>query len=107
MAFWGTLSDAERKLLLEDIASIDFALLTESFRRAKEALQGAAKLDDKIQPLPRECQASVLDAAQGAAVAAWEKLGLELIGAGQVAVLLLAGGQGTRLGVKHPKVRCM
>ncbi len=56
LRFWPQLSDAERASLRHDLASVDTALLRRQFVRALEAFRSAAKLDDKITPLPRECQ---------------------------------------------------
>jgi UDP-N-acetylglucosamine/UDP-N-acetylgalactosamine diphosphorylase len=45
-----------------------------------------------VEPLPEDATASILDSAESS-LNAWYDLGLELIGAGQVAVVLMAGMQ--------------
>jgi UDP-N-acetylglucosamine/UDP-N-acetylgalactosamine diphosphorylase len=56
---------------------------------------------DSIQPLPDDAFDSVLDSPEK--VAEWRKVGLKAVSEGRVAVLLMAGGQGTRLGSSKPK----
>ncbi|KAJ1793098.1 UDP-N-acetylglucosamine pyrophosphorylase [Coemansia sp. RSA 2167] len=58
---------------------------------------------DKIEPLEAGSFASALDSAQADERAQWRAEGMRLIGANKVAVILLAGGQGSRLGSSEPK----
>jgi len=55
-----------------------------------------------LEPLPDDVFDSTLDADKSK-IKEWEDLGLNIISQNKVAVLLMAGGQGTRLGSSAPK----
>lgn len=61
-----------------------------------------AEAAPKLEPLPASASASVLDSSSDD-LAVWHHHGLELVANNQVAVVLMAGGQGTRLGSSAPK----
>lgn len=89
--YYGELDEDERRELLSEIESIDFA-----------AVSGVDfHTDRKVGEL------SPADALSLAEVEGkreeFEKIGLQAIRAGKVAAVLLAGGQGTRLGLDAPK----
>lgn len=65
-----------------------------------EALRHRQQQRD-FAPLPKSCTGLVLE--HGAEADRWRAIGLEALRRGEVAVMLLAGGQGTRLGLLAPK----
>lgn len=93
LAYWDRLNDAERRSLLEQIQAIDLPELAELFTRRHDVY--ALPPLEKIQPAPVE--------HLGKDVAEERQLGTQCLERGEVAVLLVAGGQGSRLGFEHPK----
>jgi UDP-N-acetylglucosamine/UDP-N-acetylgalactosamine diphosphorylase len=55
-----------------------------------------------MEPLPDSAMASILD-SRNDEIQKWYESGLELIAENKVGVILMAGGQGTRLGGSEPK----
>ena len=94
LAYWKTLSKAERAALLAQIATID----PKDVARCRVALaQGGATFDSSKGKAPKV--ANLKGAALKKAIAVGEKE----LRAGRVAALLVAGGQGSRLGYDGPK----
>jgi UDP-N-acetylglucosamine/UDP-N-acetylgalactosamine diphosphorylase len=99
LAFWDRLNDNQRKELAGQIGRIDFALLDRLYSRRND--QGnILELANRAEPP----QAIRLDKSQNPFTPeqALQK-GREALAAGHVGVMLVAGGQGTRLGFDHPK----
>ncbi len=92
LKYYGELSEIQRTMLLEDIAHINFSI-TECINQRE-----ADKNLDSIAPIPANSLSEI-----AARSAEYKKEGLKLLKAGQVAAVILAGGQGTRLGFDKPK----
>lgn len=104
LRFWEELTDEERCQLENDIDEFDLREIMEYFKKAVESSQhiGHNILDDKMQPIDETKIASV-ETSTEEELNTYEEHGLKEIAQGHVAVLLLAGGQGSRLGVIYPK----
>uniref|UniRef100_A0A8C9F217 UDP-N-acetylglucosamine pyrophosphorylase 1 like 1 n=1 Tax=Pavo cristatus TaxID=9049 RepID=A0A8C9F217_PAVCR len=101
LRFWAELDPAQRAELLAALPPGlgEHCRLAAACARQREHLE---RLDGRVEPLP----AALLGSARHCGLAAlqrWEDEGLHQISQNKVAALLLAGGQGTRLGVSYPK----
>ena len=100
--YWDKLSDAERVTFAQQLRSIDPAHLNKIFQQALDAEKAALSAKDvKVEPPPAESTVSTVGDA--ALADKYRRRGLDAIATGEVGVLLLAGGQGTRLGSSAPK----
>ncbi|XP_022926514.1 UDP-N-acetylglucosamine diphosphorylase 2 [Cucurbita moschata] len=98
-SLWDELSHEERDLLVKDIESLDLSRVDRIIRCSlrSQGLPAAA-----IEPVPESC-VSTLEERTLEERERWWKTGLKAISDGKLAVLLLSGGQGTRLGSSDPK----
>ncbi|XP_021607292.1 UDP-N-acetylglucosamine diphosphorylase 2 isoform X2 [Manihot esculenta] len=96
---WDELSPDERDLLVKDIENLDLPRLDRIIRCSlrSQGLPLAA-----IEPVPESSVSTVEDRTLEERER-WWKMGLKAISDGKLAVLLLSGGQGTRLGSSDPK----
>lgn len=106
--FYEELSDEEKIELLNDIETVDFSSLNSIFKsKVTEHVDSAGhakpimKIDDNLlKPVP--CIEGIVRSSPNA-LDQYRSIGFSNICQGKVAALLLAGGQGTRLGVEYPK----
>ena len=90
---WDALRAEQRVSLVEQLAGIDFAELEALFKR-KDEPHAALPSRDKIAPIP---------VVEGTIPHEERALGEAALRRGEVAALLVAGGQGSRLGFDKPK----
>ena len=98
--FYDSLPTGEKAALFEQLSGFDPVHID---KIAKKAInERKSDTPDKVETLPESAQASILDSS-AEDINKWYKSGMDLIGANKVAVVLMAGGQGTRLGSSAPK----
>lgn len=96
---WSHLTEGQRKQLAEQIRELDLALLQRLYEKRHQVVDVSALLERAAPPravrLGSDYQGIRLEEARAT--------GEQLLKEGRVAALLVAGGQGTRLGFPHPK----
>ncbi|XP_067883589.1 UDP-N-acetylhexosamine pyrophosphorylase-like protein 1 [Heterodontus francisci] len=103
LRFWEQLTAEERRALeavLYQLEPGELRAHCDSAIRARTPSQ--APLIRHMEPLPEEVIGSALR-TEAETLRRWQERGFHEISQDKVAVLLLAGGQGTRLGVPYPK----
>ena len=93
MRFFDQLGEAEKENLLRQIEHVDFDMI-------RHAMTSPASVgrESLIEPIH-----TVTVKEQEAQQKRWEKVGREALSQGKAAAVILAGGQGTRLGFDGPK----
>ena len=91
LKYYDTLSEAEQAALLNQISEIDFSLIDMIGHNSSGS-------DSDIAPVAALQMDSIAEKYD-----IYKNAGLEAIKAGDLALVLLAGGQGTRLGFSGPK----
>lgn len=102
--FYDSLTAEEKASLFQQLSQFDPAYINTIAAKAlappKSEDGGAAK--PSLEPLPDSARASIMD-SKPEDIDRWYSTGLDLIAANKVGVVLMAGGQGTRLGSSAPK----
>ena len=93
LRYYDELGDEEKKSLLAQIEGIDLSILD-----ALNKDRGAVLKRGKIEPIEA---VTISDIDRNSAE--YRRIGIEAVSSGKVAAVLLAGGQGTRLGFDKPK----
>lgn len=103
--FWAELDEQQQRMLVRDVEGIDFERLQRLLNARAEFHAGGGADKDRADRASAPTQL-IRQPKTDADRAAWDAAaatGRELIAQGKVGALLVAGGQGTRLGFDKPK----
>jgi UDP-N-acetylglucosamine/UDP-N-acetylgalactosamine diphosphorylase len=102
-AFYDSLDTSKKAALYEQLSTFDPAYINVIVDRVlNPAKTQDASKEPTVEPLPGTATASILD-SKPADLEKWYNAGLDLIAENKVGVVLMAGGQGSRLGSSAPK----
>ena len=102
MHWWEELSDQEQCHLLSELEEVDLEEMESMWRRTCGEDSVKTRDMSSMEPVQADLCDSILTSSHDN-LDLYINTTLRAIAAGQVGVLLLAGGQGTRLGVNYPK----
>ncbi|KAI9258985.1 nucleotide-diphospho-sugar transferase [Phascolomyces articulosus] len=101
--FFDELAPTEQRELYDQLAALDVERVNQIYTKAIAGAEAAKENQEaSVEQLPDKVFDSVIKADPDLRKH-WETLGLSEIAKGNVAVILMAGGQGTRLGSSAPK----
>ncbi|KAL1936712.1 hypothetical protein VTP01DRAFT_846 [Rhizomucor pusillus] len=101
--FFNELNIEEQREYFAQLSALDVERVNQIYKKAIEGAEAAAQNQEAaVEPLSEDVFDSVIRASPQV-IKEWETIGLTQIAQGKVAVILMAGGQGTRLGSSAPK----
>ena len=105
LRFWDELSEAERTRLESELATVDFPTIQAVLKKVdgtnSESTSGPSRAEIATAPA-NVVRQPVTDDDRSHRLA-MKAIGEQLLGDGKVAVITVAGGQGSRLGFEYPK----
>ena len=105
LQWWDELSGDQQDSLKAQIESVDFDTIQRVWQESKNVATAAEPGVDRVEQAAAP-QAVVLQPSSEADETLWQQaaeVGARLLTDGKVAVITVAGGQGSRLGFAHPK----
>ena len=99
LAHWDALTHSQRQQLTSQIDGIDFVQLATLYDNRDDLIDVATLVDRAKEPPAFQLGSDANAISRSDA----EQAGRDVLAAGKVAALVVAGGQGTRLGFNHPK----
>jgi len=102
LTWWDKLDQNEQAQLTKDLTEIDIEEMTEMFQKTCGKDASPSRDMSSMEPVSEDICCSVRECSPEKKKL-YQETALREVSEGHVGVLLLAGGQGTRLGVPYPK----
>jgi len=100
LRFWNRLDDGQRQALAQQVLAVDLAQIHDLFEQAQGQEQPWADLAAQAESPPSVTTEELKDPARRREA---REIGEQALAQGQIGMVLVAGGQGTRLGFDQPK----